>query len=73
MNATGGSAFTLNANASMLTGAIRTDATSTTNVNLANNTTWNLTAASTVTNLSVNHSIIVFAPPGAGGAFRRLR
>ena len=72
MNATADSAITLNANASMLTGAIRTDATSTTNVNLANNTTWNLTAASTVTNLSVNHSIIVFAPPGAGGAFKTL-
>ena len=72
LNATADSAITLNANASMLTGAIRTDATSTTNVNLANNTTWNLTAASTVTNLSVNHSIIVFAPPGAGGAFKTL-
>ena len=72
LNATAGSAFTLNANASMLTGAIRTDATSTTNVNLTNNTAWNLTAASTVTNLNVTHSIIVFAPPDAGGAFKTL-
>ena len=72
LNASGASAVTLNANASMLTGAIRTDATSTTNVNLANGTTWNLTAASTVTNLNVTHSIIVFAPPGTGGAFKTL-
>jgi hypothetical protein len=72
LNATAGSAFTLNANASMLTGAIRTDATSTTNVDLTNNTTWNLIAASTVTNLNVTHSIIVFAPPGAAGAFKTL-
>jgi Autochaperone Domain Type 1 len=72
LNATAGSAFALNANASMLTGAIRTDAASTTNVNLTNNTAWSLTASSNVTNLNVTHSIIVFAPPGAGGAFKTL-
>jgi Autochaperone Domain Type 1 len=72
LNATGGSAIALNANASMLTGAIRTDAASTSNVNLTNNTTWNLTAPSTVTNLNVTHSIIVFAPPGSGGGFKTL-
>jgi Autochaperone Domain Type 1 len=72
LNATAGSAFTLNASASTLTGAIRTDATSTSTVNLTNGATWNLTAPSTVTNLNVTHSIIVFAPPGAGGAFKTL-
>ena len=72
LNTTGSSAFTLNANASMLTGAIRTDVTSTTNVNLTNDTTWSLTAASTVTNLNVTHSIIAFAPPGANGGFKTL-
>jgi fibronectin-binding autotransporter adhesin len=72
LNATAGSAITLNANASTLTGAIRTDATSTTNVNLTNNTIWSLTAASTVSNLNVTHSIIAFAPPGANGAFKTL-
>jgi hypothetical protein len=72
LNATAGSAFTLNASASMLTGAIRTDAASTSTVNLTNNTTWSLTAPSTVTNLNVTHSIIVFAPPGAGGGFKTL-
>ena len=36
LNATQGSAFTLNANASNLTGAIQTDSTSSTNVNLTN-------------------------------------
>ncbi|HXE26776.1 MAG TPA: autotransporter outer membrane beta-barrel domain-containing protein [Roseiarcus sp.] len=72
LNATAGSAITFNANASMLTGAIQTDAASTSNVNLTNGTTWNLTGSSTVTNLSVAHSIVVFAPPGAGGAFKTL-
>ncbi|HLX97889.1 MAG TPA: autotransporter outer membrane beta-barrel domain-containing protein, partial [Roseiarcus sp.] len=72
LNATAGSAITFNANASMLTGAIQTDAASTSNVNLTNGTTWNLTGSSTVTNLSLAHSIVVFAPPGAGGAFKTL-
>ena len=72
LNATAGSAMTLNASASTLTGAMRTDAASTSTVNLTNNTTWNLTGPSTVTNLNVTHSIIIFAPPGAGGAFRTL-
>jgi hypothetical protein len=72
INATGGSAITLNASASMLTGAIRTDAASTANVNLTNNTSWTLTAPSTLTTLSLTHSIVVFAPPGAGGAFKTL-
>ena len=72
LNATGGSAITLNASASMLTGAIRTDAASTSTVNLTNSTTWNLTAPSTVTNLNVTHSIIVFAPPGSGAGFKTL-
>ena len=72
LDATAGSAITLNASASALTGAIRTDAASTTNVNLTNGATWNLTAPSTVTNLNVTHSIIVFAPPGSGGGFKTL-
>ena len=72
LNTTAGSAITLNANASMLTGGIRTDAASTSNVNLTNNTTWNLNAPSSVTNLNVTHSIIVFAPPGSGGGFKTL-
>ena len=72
LNATAGSAMTLNASASTLTGAMRTDAASTSTVNLTNNTTWNLTGPSTVTNLNVTHSIIIFAPPGAGGAFTTL-
>ena len=72
LNATAGSAMTLNASASTLTGAIRTDAASTSTVNLTNGTTWNLTAPSTVTNLNVTHSIIIFAPPGSGGGFKTL-
>ena len=42
LDATAGSAIAFNANASMLTGAIVTDAASTTSVNLTNGTTWNL-------------------------------
>ena len=49
-----------------------TDATSTSNVNLTNGTTWNLTGPSTVTNLSVTNSVVVFAPPSSGAAFKTL-
>ena len=72
LNATSGSIVTLNANASMLTGAIRTDATSISNVNLSNGTTWNLTGPSTVSSLSVANSVIVFAPPSSGVGFKTL-
>ena len=72
LDATAGSVVTLNANASTLTGAIRTDPTSTSNVNLANGTTWNMTGSSTVTNLSVTNSVVVFAPPSSGAAFKTL-
>jgi len=72
LDATAGSVVTLNANASNLTGAIRTDSTSTSNVNLTNGTTWTLTGPSTITNLAVTNSIVVFAPPGSGGGFKTL-
>ena len=72
LNATAGSAVTFNANASTLTGAISTDPTSTSNVNLTNATAWNLTGPSTVTNLAVTNSFVVFAPPSAGGGFKTL-
>ena len=71
LNATNGSVVTFNASASTLTGAIQTDSTSTTNVNLTNGTTWTMTGSSTVTNLKVTNSAIVFAPPGSGAASRR--
>jgi hypothetical protein len=67
-----GTVVTLNANASTLTGAIQTTPGATSNVNLANGTTWNLTGPSTVTNLNVTNSIIVFAPPGSGSGFKTL-
>ncbi len=72
LNATGGSVITLNANASTLTGAIRTDAASTSNVNLTNGTTWNLTGPSNVSNLAVTNSVVVFAPPSSGTGFKTL-
>jgi len=67
-----GTAVTMNANASALTGAIQTIPGATSNVNLANGTTWNLTGPSTVTNLSVTNSVVVFAPPSSGQAFKTL-
>ena len=72
LDATGGSIITLNASASTLTGAMRTDAISTSNVNLTNGTVWNLTGPSNVSNLALTKSIIVFAPPGAAGGFKTL-
>ena len=72
LDATAGSIVTLNASASALTGVISTDATSTSNVNLTNGSIWNMTGPSTVSTLSVFNSAVVFAPPGAGGAFKTL-
>jgi hypothetical protein len=72
LDATNGSAITLNANASALTGAIKTDPTSTTNVNLVNGTKWTMTGSSNVTNLAVTNSVVVFAPPSEGGGFKTL-
>ena len=67
LDATGGSVITFNASASTLTGAMRTDPLSTSNVNLTNGTVWNLTGPSNVSSLAVTNSAIVFAPPGSGG------
>jgi fibronectin-binding autotransporter adhesin len=72
LDATGGSVITFNASASTLTGAMATDAVSTSNVNLTNGTVWNLTGPSNVTSLAVTNSAIVFAPPGTGGGFKTL-
>ena len=68
LDATGGSIVTLNASASTLTGAMRTDAISTSNVNLMNGTVWNLTGPSNVSNLALTNSIVVFAPPGVAAS-----
>ena len=67
VNAIAGSVVAFNASASTLTGAIQTDATSTTNVSLANGTTWNMTASSTMSSLNVANSAVVFSAPSAGG------
>jgi len=72
IDAVGGSVVTLYADASNLTGAIRTDSASTTNVNLAGGSTWSVTGPSTVANLVVTNSAVVFAPPGFPGAFKTL-
>ena len=64
LNAAAGSTVAFNASASTLTGAIQTDPTSLTNVSLANGTNWAMTASSTVTNLNLTNSAIVFAPSG---------
>jgi fibronectin-binding autotransporter adhesin len=72
LDATNGSAITLNANASALTGAIQTDSTSTTAVNLTNGSVWTMTGSSAVSNLAVTNSAILFAPPGSSAAFKTL-
>ena len=72
VNTTGGSAFTLNAAASTLTGAIRTDSLSTTSVALGAGSLWTMTGSSVVSNLSVTNSAVVFAPPGSGVGFKTL-
>jgi Autochaperone Domain Type 1 len=71
LDATDGSVIALNASASTLTGAIQTDATSTTNVTLTNGALWSVTGNSTVTNLVNNASTIAFSSPTAG-AFKTL-
>ena len=72
LDATNGSDITLNASASQLTGAIQTDSTSTTIVNLTNGTNWTMTGSSTVTKLSVANSMVMFALPSEGGGFKTL-
>jgi len=64
LNATLGSTVAFNANASTLTGAIQTDATSVTNVSLTNGTNWTMSASSTATSLNLANSAIVFSPSG---------
>ncbi|HXE23719.1 MAG TPA: hypothetical protein VN637_02400 [Roseiarcus sp.] len=64
LNATFGSTVNFNANASTLTGAIQTDATSTTNVSLTNGSNWTMSASSAATSLSLANSAIVFSPSG---------
>ena len=67
LHATAGSAITLNASASALSGAIQTDSTSTTNVSLTNGSIWTMTGSSVATGLNVTNSAILFAPPSVGG------
>ena len=67
LDAVGGSSVMLNANASMLTGTVKTDAASSTAVNLTSGSTWTMTGSSNVSSLAVTNSVVVFAPPGAGG------
>ncbi len=70
--ASGSSASVSVTNGSSWTGAITTDATSTSTVNLAGDSTWTMTGSSTVTNLTVANSYVVFAPPGGGVGFKVL-
>jgi len=63
LNALNGSVVTLSASASSLTGAAFTDAISTSNVTLANNSRWNLTGSSNLTNLVNDPSVIQFSSP----------
>ena len=67
VNATAGSTVTLNASGSTLVGAIATDATSTTHVNLSNASSLTLTGPSTITNLDIANSVLGFSAPTNGG------
>lgn len=63
-------AVTMMSNHSTLTGAMLTDASSTSNVTLGNGTTWSMTGSSNVTNLTNNDSDIISTP--ASTAFKTL-
>ncbi|WP_146686628.1 autotransporter outer membrane beta-barrel domain-containing protein [Bradyrhizobium canariense] len=70
LSAANSSAVTMTSNHSTLTGAMLTDASSTSNVTLGNGTTWNMTGSSNVTNLTNNDSDIISTP--ASSAFKTL-
>ena len=72
LNVTDESSLIFNAASSTLTGAIQTDASSTSTVNLTNGSTWNVTGSSTVSNLSITNSSVVFAGPTVGGGFKTI-
>ena len=72
LNATGGSVVTLNASASALTGAIRTDSASTSTLNLTSGANWTMTGSSVLSNLAVSASYVVFAAPTASAGFKTL-
>jgi outer membrane autotransporter protein len=69
LSAAQSAAVTMMSNHSMLTGAILTDTTSTSNVTLGNGTVWNMTASSNATNLVNNDSDIIST---ASTAFKTL-
>jgi outer membrane autotransporter protein len=71
LSAANNSLVTMTNNHSTLTGAMLTDASSTSNVTLGGGTTWNMTASSNVTNLTNNDSDIISTPP-ASSAFKTL-
>lgn len=71
VNATAGSTVTLNAIGSTLFGAVATDPTSTTDVNLSNASSLTLTGNSTITNLNLANSAMAFSAP-TNGAFQTL-
>ena len=64
-NAGAPAVVTMMAAASQLTGAILTDAASTSTVTLAAGTTWNMTGNSNVTDLTNNDSLIRFSGPSS--------
>jgi hypothetical protein len=64
-NAGAPAVVTMTAAASQLTGAILTDAASTSTVTLAAGTTWNMSGNSNVTDLINNDSLIRFSGPSS--------
>jgi outer membrane autotransporter protein len=71
LSAAQNAAVTMSSNHSVLTGAMLTDASSTSNVTLGGGTVWNMTGSSNVTNLMNNNSDIISTPP-ASSAFKTL-
>ena len=72
VNLTNGSAWTATFNDISFSSAIQTDPTSSSTINLTNGSVWTMTSSSSVSNLAVTNSAIVFAPPGSGAAFKTL-
>jgi hypothetical protein len=67
----GGNTANILLDSSTLTGTVLTEAKSTSNVTLRNNTTWDMTGDSNITNLTVATSTIQFFEP-AGSVFKTL-
>ena len=72
VNLSNGSAWSATFNNNSFTAAIQTDHTSSSTIALTNGSIWTMDSSSSVSNLAVANSTILFAPPGSGAAFKTL-